>query len=229
MCNNFFIRGKTVSLYHNLNETLTIKNLNIMASIFDKAKKNTAAPTAKKDDKVVVNISGKDFDEKLARFNALKREMANLEAEVATLEGDIKGIGAEKFIELYTSSQRNPGSFKLASESGEKIMIIAMDRYLKIDQEKADALRAAYGDKIVTENTIFSFEPTLLNKFGAQISKLIEKATFMSDEEKDALIVATTKLEVAKGAIDEAMTLGKGDVETFLSDIQPVMQAKQTK
>lgn len=200
-----------------------------MASIFDKAKKNTTPTTAKKDDKVVVNIPGKDFDAKLARFNALKKEMANLEAEMSGLEGDIKGTGAEQFIKLYADSQRNPGSFKLASDSGEKIMIIAMDRYLKIDEEKANALRASYGDRIVTETTTFAFEPNLLNKYGEQISELIEKATFMSQEEKDSLIVASTKLEVAKGAIDEAMTLGKGDVETFLSDIQPVMQAKQTK
>lgn len=198
-----------------------------MASIFDK-KTTVNATSTKKDEKVVVNITGKEFDEKLTRFNALKKEMANLEAEMATIEGDIKSTGATKFIELYSKTQRNPGSFKLASDSGAKVMVIAMDRYLKIDEQKANELRDNYGDRIVTETVTHAFNNVLLEKYADQISDLIMGADFMSDDEKGELVINTVKVEVVKGAIDEAMTLGKGKIEDYLSDISPVMALKQT-
>jgi len=196
------------------------------------AKKKAAAkttPAAKKDDKTTVLIPGIDFDTNLKRFNELKTSIANDTAELKGLEGDIKGEGVEKFIELYEKGQRNPGSFKLASDSGEKIMVIAMDRYLKVDDERAEEMKEEFGEEIIDEQTTFAFNATLLEKYQEEISDLIMNAKFMTDSEKEDLIVPTVTLSVKKGAINEAMTLGKGKVADFLGSIQPVLQLKQTK
>ena len=200
--------------------------MNMFAKKKVSAKKAT---TAKKDDKTIVVIKGNEFDEKLKRFNALKVETKNLEAELKGLEGDIKGEGVEKFIELYEKGQRNPGSFKLASDSGEKVMVIAMDRYLKVDDERAEELKEEFGEEVVSEDYKFAFNGGLLEKYSDEISELIMKAEFMSEEEKEELIVTTVALSVKKGAINEAMTIGKGEVADFLGSIQPVLQLKQTK
>ena len=189
------------------------------------AKKET---TAKKDDKIIVVIPGSEFDEKLKRFNALKVETKNLEAELKGLEGDIKAEGVEKFVELYEKGQRNPGSFKIASDSGEKVMVIAMDRYLKVDDERAEELKEEFGEDVISEEYKFAFNGRLLEKFQEEISELIMNAPFMTDDEKAELIVTTVALSIKKGAINEAMTLGKGEVADFLGSIQPVLHLKQT-
>jgi len=198
-------------------------------NLFAKKKATAKATTPKKDDKTVVMVPGEDFATQLARFNELKASVANLTAELKGLEGDIKAEGVEKFIELYETGKRNPGSFKLESEKGDKIMVIAMDRYLKVDEERASELIEDFGEGIVTENTTFAFNNTLLEKYQEKISEMIMSAGFMSDEEKEDLIVATNSFEIKKGAINEAMTLGKGEVADFLGSIQPVLQLKQTK
>lgn len=197
-------------------------------NLFAKKKATAKATTPKKDDKTVVVIPGSEFDEKLARFNKLKIETKNLEAELKGLEGDIKMEGVDKFIELYEKGKRNPGSFKLASDSGEKVMVIAMDRYIKVDDERAEELKEEFGDEIVDEQVTFAFNGGLLEKYQEEISELIMNAKFMSDEEKEDLIVPTVSLSIKKGAINEAMTLGKGEVADFLGSIQPVIQLKQT-
>jgi len=198
-------------------------------NLFAKKKATAKATTPKKDDKTIVVVPGEDFATQLARFNELKASVANLTAELKGLEGDIKGEGVERFIELYETGKRNPGSFKLASNKGDKVMVIAMDRYLKVDEERATELIEEFGEDIVTENTTFAFNNTLLDKYQEQISEMIMTAEFMSDVEKDNLIVATNTFAVKKGAINEAMTLGKGEVGNFLGSIQPVLQLKQTK
>lgn len=196
-------------------------------NVFAKAKK-TPTTAAKKDDKPVVVIEGKEFSKNLARFNELKRLKAIQDAEMKTLEGDLKGEGVEAFVDLYDKNKRNPGSFKLKSEAGDKIMVIAMDRYIKVDEDRVDELNEMYPD-IVDENTVFSFNGDLLNEFQEQISDMIMNADFLSEDQKGSLIVANTTYAIKKGAINEAMTLGKGEVVDYLGEIQPVMQLKQTK
>lgn len=200
-----------------------------MANLFAKKKASAKTTPAKKDDKPVVLITGTHFDINLKRFNELKKSILNDTAELKVLEDDIKGEGVEKFIELYEKDKRNPGSFKLSSDSGEKIMVIAMDRYLKVDDERAEEMKEEFGEEIIDEKTIFTFNNTLLEKYQEEISELIMGAEFMTDSEKEDLIVPTVTLSVKKGAINEAMTLGKGRVADFLGYIQPVLQLKQTK
>jgi hypothetical protein len=197
-------------------------------NLFSKKKATAKKATAKKDDKVIVKIEGAEFDEKLVRFNELKKKIANETAEMKSLDGDIKGEGVEKFIELYAKGKRNPGSFKLASDSGSKIMVIAMDKYLKVDEERSEELQEAWGEDVVTENTTYAFNGGLLEKYQEQISEMIMNAEFMSDEEKEDLIVANTTYAVQKGAINDAMTTGKGKIEDFLGDLQPILALKQT-
>jgi len=198
-------------------------------NLFAKKKATAKATTLKKDDKTVVIVPGKDFATQLGRFNELKASVANLTAELKGLEGDIKTEGVNKYIELYEKGKRNPGSFKLASDKGDKVMVIAMDRYLKVDEERAAELVEDFGEEIVAENTTFAFNGNLLEKYQEQISEMIMGAEFMSENEKEDLIVATNTFAVKKGAINEAMTLGKGEIADFLGSIMPVMQLKQTK
>lgn len=199
------------------------------SNLFAKKKETAKKATNKKDDKIVVVIGGEEFSEKISRFNKLKKEVANLSSELKGIEGDIKEEGVDKFIELYEKGKRNPGSFKLASDKGDKVLIMPQDRYLKVDEERAEELKEEFGEELVDENTIFAFNEKLLDKYQENISELIMNADFMTDEEKEELIVATTNFAIKKGAINEAMTIGKGNIADFLGSIAPVLALKQTK
>ena len=198
-------------------------------SMFAKAKQK-ATPKAKTDDKPVVIIPGEEFSKSLARFNELKTQVANLTTELKDLDGVIKEIGVEKFIELYEKLKRNPGTFKLASDKGEKVMVIAMDRYISVtDDVRATELKEAWGNEIVDENVTYSFNNELLTKHQNKIEELLMSADFLTDDEKESLIVGSTKYNIKKGAIDDAVTVGKGMFVDYLGDIQPVVSLKQTK
>lgn len=197
-------------------------------NLFTKKRATAKTTKAKKETKPVVVVHGDEFSKSLEKFNRLRKEAANIKSELAAVEGEIKDTGVDKFVGLYENGKRNPGSFKLESDSGEKVLVVPTDRYLKIDDERAQELKDEYGDEIVEEKTTWSFNAKLLGKYQDEISELIMGADFMSNDEKEDLIVPNVALNIKKGAINEAMTLGKGNVIDFLADIAPVVSLKQT-
>jgi hypothetical protein len=196
-----------------------------MANLFEK-KAPVKSATAKKDDKVSVAVAGSEFAKKLKAFKEMKVQMNNLKANLADVQAEILSVGKEEWYKLYQSMMRNPESFRLKSDDGEAILIMPKDQCLSIGEDRAKELQEKYGDSIVTEETTFSFNPEILNLHGEKLSALIQSAKFLTDAEKDALVVPTTTVSVKKGAINEVFTTGKGNVEEFLSDIQPIVAIK---
>ena len=180
----------------------------------------------KKDDKLSVTVPDDDFVKKLESFKKLKAQMNNLKAEIADVQGEILTVGKQEWMKLYEKMQRNPESFKLKDKNGESVLIMPKDQCLKISSERAEELKQLYGDDIVSEETTYSFNSELLNKYGSELSDLIQSATFMSDDEKDSLVVPETTVAVKKGAINEAFTTGEGKVEEYINNIQPIVAIK---
>jgi hypothetical protein len=196
-----------------------------MANLFAK-KAPVAEKPAKKDDKISVVVPGADFSKKLKTFKEKKAQMNNLKAEIADIQGEILAVGKEEWIKLYQKMQRNPESFRLKDEGNEAILIMPKDQCLSIGDERAKELQEKYGESIVNEETTFAFNSDLLNKYGEQLSNLIQSADFMTDEEKEALVVPSTTVAIKKGAVNEAFTTGEGKVEEYLADIQPIVAIK---
>lgn len=195
-------------------------------NLFDKAKKSAPATKAKKDEKTKVIVAGQEFDTNLITFAKLDKEIKEKTAEMNIAKETVKNVCKEEWIKLYESMKRNPESFNVVSESGSSVMFLPTDKYIKVDEARVSELTEKYGEGIVKENSIFSFNTDLLNKYGDVISKLIENCTEISDEDKENLIVAETSYEISKGSIEAAFTTGKGKVEEFLDDIKPVVALK---
>src|SRR3954464_12287214 len=88
-------------------------------SLFDLAKK--AAPkaaTKAEKDKVIVE----GYSEQLIRLRQAREEAKNLEAEIKLLEGQVKELAQEKFLDLYIQEKKRPESFKLAGEAGGEML-----------------------------------------------------------------------------------------------------------
>jgi hypothetical protein len=164
------------------------------------AAKPAAASSASKKTKEDVLVPG--IADRIARYDALKAIIKNAEAEKEVIGGSLKEVGKEKFLELYELRRRNPETFNLADED-EKIMFIVMDKYIKVEPEKAGMLEN-YPDLLETTTT-YKFNPALLDRTGEIISRLIMESTELSDDEKANLIVAETKIGIKTGSIDRLM------------------------
>lgn len=201
-------------------------------NLFEKAKKEAKPKAAKKDDKIVVNIAGKEFSEKLAKFANLKAQIDELEAEMTMSKEFVKGIGIEEFAKLVESKKVNVGSFILASEDGGTVMVLPTKKYITIDEAAAENLTETYGEGIVDENTTYGFNPDVLMRNTDAISEMIQNSDAISQEDKDNLIEATTKYAVNKDALDKIYSLAKESGKSALdviTDLQPVVQMKNAK
>ena len=191
------------------------------------AVKETAA---KKDLKPVAKVAGEDFAIKLKKFNTLKEEIKDKTAEQKSLEGDIKSTCLDEFKKLYHGMKRNPESIKVESDKGDKIMFIVVKKYTgSVDEERATELREKYGETFVEEKSEMIMNNDLLNKYSDKLEALIMSADFMTDEEKEELFVQKVTYNIKSDAIDEAYTVGNGDVDGLMSDICPVLMVKETR
>ena len=185
--------------------------------------------TVKKDTKPVAKVKGEDFSKKLKMFNDLKLEIKNKTAEQKSIEGDIKATALEEYVKLYTSMKRNPESIKIESDAGDKVMFIVAKKYSgAVDEERAVELREQYGEAIVEESSELIMNNNLLNKYADKLEELIMGADFMTEEEKEDLFVDKVTYKITADAINEAFTVGNGDVEELISEINPVMMLKAT-
>jgi hypothetical protein len=212
--------------------------------IFDK-KKTTKKTTTKKE-KVQVTPSFEtkeeiqEFNEKLDKFASLKAKITELTAEYKSIEGDIKEMGSEEFCKLLGKTGKKE-SFHITSEAGGTVMVVPQDKYLSIDGERADYLNETYGtfdedenlvDSFVEEKTEFKFNMEVLERNQEVIEKFFEECDDISDEDKENLIVGSTKYNIKKGTIDKLYILSKEkdvDIETLYEEIRPVLQLKGAK
>lgn len=188
--------------------------------------------TVKKDTKPTVTVKGQDFAEKVEKFNELKEVKKNAEAEMKSLEGDIKSTCLSEFVRLYTDMKRNPESIRVQTEKGDKVMFVVVKKYTgAVDEERATELREKYGETFVEEKSDLIMNPVLYEKYAAKLEELImgEANDFMSQEEKDELFTQKVTYNIKSDAINEAFTCGDGDVEGLISDTNPVLMLKETR
>ena len=186
--------------------------------------------TVKKDTKPTVTVKGQDFAEKLSKFLEAKEQEKNAVAEKKALEGDIKSLALEKFIELYTSMKRNPESIKIESEKGDKVMFVVVKKYTgAVDEDRAAELREKYGEGFVTEKSEMIMDNALLNKYADKLEALIMGNDFMDESEKENLFVQKVTYTIKDDAINDAFTAGNGDVEGLIADTNPVLMLKETR
>lgn len=188
--------------------------------------------TVKKDVHPVAVVKGQDFAEKLKKFVTIKEEIKNLTADQKSIEGDIKATALEEYKKMYTNLKRNPESMKVQSETGDKVMFIVMKKYTgAMDEDRAIELREKYGETFVEEKSDLIMNPELYAKYAAKLEELIlgDANDFMTQDEKDELFTNKVVYNIKSDAINEAFTLGKGDVEGLIGDINPVLMLKETR
>lgn len=213
---------------NNINHYLKKEN---MANLFAKAKKSAPAKTTKaKDEKVRIAIEDTTFFDKIQKLEVLQDQMKVAKAKADMISDELRDLGKSEWAKLYDQTGKNPGSVMLEQANAEdvaQLMFIPTDKYITITPERAEELQETYGAEIVEEETTFSFDSAMIEKYGEILSRLIEESDEIKDADKEKIIKATTKYSVAKGTIDKFATYG--DVNEVMDAVKPVVALKNVE
>jgi len=207
-----------------------------MTNLFDNAKKKST--TKKTENHEIVDIP--KIEKAALKVIELNEKIAELEAERETADSEIREAGKEAMIKLYDERKKFPGTLKIIAGSA-NFQFITSDRYKKIDEDRFEELSETYGEKIVEEQTKFSFNTAILMKHMEHISKLLMNSKVLSDAEKENLMESETAHTVKKGVINDLLSFitpimkktgvhkTLGLIENIIEDIQPVFSIKSVQ
>ena len=203
-----------------------------MASLFDKAKKSAPAKTAKaKDQKVRIAIEDASFFDKVAKLEQLNDTMKAAKAKADMISDELRDLAKTEWAKLYEETGKNPGSVMLehvnSADDVAQIMIVPSDKYISITAERAEELQETYGEEIVEEKTVFSFDNDMIEKYGEILSRMIEESSEIAEKDKEKIIKATTAYSVAKGTIDNFKKYG--EVSEMVEMVKPVVALKNVE
>ena len=202
-----------------------------MANLFAKAKKAAPAKTtAAKDKKIRLNVTDPTFFSKVEKLEQLNDTLKSAKAQADMISDEIKDLAKSEWVDYYSQTGKNPESVMIVQEvSGDtaQVMFIPTDKYITVTEARAEELRETYGEEIVEEETTFSFDSTMIEKYGEVLSMLIENCAEISEADREKIIKATTKYSVAKGTIDKLNQYG--DVQEVMEAVKPVVALKNVE
>jgi hypothetical protein len=195
-------------------------------NLFNKAKKT--APKAKaKNEKVRIVVEEPGFFQKVQKLEELNDVMKSTKAKADLLSDELRDVSKTEWVKLYSKTGKNPGSVMIEQMDGEDtahLMLVPSDKYITVNEERAEELREIYGEEIIEEETTFSFDSDMINKYGEILSRLIEESEEISESDKENIIKATTKYSVTKGTIDNLSKYG--EIEEVMESVKPVVSLK---
>jgi hypothetical protein len=197
-------------------------------SLFTKAKSTGAkGPKKAKDEKVRIKVKDANFFDQVQKLEALNDQMKSAKAKADMISDELRDLGKSEWAKYFDQTGKNPGSVMLEQVVGEdtaQLMFVPTDKYITVTEERAEELRENFGEEIVEEETTFSFDSLMIEKYGEVLSRLIEECDEIDEDDREKIIKATTKFSVAKGTIDKLKTYG--DVEEVMEAVKPVVALK---
>ena len=142
-----------------------------------------------------------------------------------------KDIAKDLWADEYEKTKKNPESVMIVQESEKgdtaQFMYVPTDKYISINEERAEELKEAYGEEIVEEKTTFSFDNDMIEKYGEVLSNLIMSCDDISDSDKEKIIKASTAYSISKGTIDKMKFYGQ--IDEIMEEIKPVVSLKNVE
>ena len=201
------------------------------SNLFSKAKKTSVVKTtASKDKKVRLQVTDPTFFSKVEKLEQLNDRMKSDKAVADMISDELKDLAKSEWVDYYTQTGKNPESVVICQEvAGDtsQFLFIPTDKYITVTEARAEELQETYGEEIITEETTFGFDPTMIEKYGEILSRLIEECGEISEKDKEKIITATTKYSVAKGTIDKLNQYG--DVQEVMEAVKPVVALKNVE
>ena len=201
------------------------------SNLFTKAKSTGTQKTTKaKDEKVRVSLKDSDFFNKIETLERLQENMKRDKAIADMISDELKEVSKVEWIKVYEKTGKNPGSIMVESKKGldtAQTMFVPSDKYISINEDKANILTEKYGAEIVEEKTTFSFDNDMIEKYGEALSRMIEESQEIDEEDKGSIIKAVTSFSIAKGTIDKMKSYGV--VFDVMEEVKPVIALKNVE
>ena len=203
------------------------------SNLFDRAKKGATVKSAKeKDKKVRLEVDAElNFYDKVEALEKLQDNMKRDKAKADVLSDELKDITKEKWCKYYQKLSKNPGSvfFEEVKKNGDtaQLMFVPSDKYISVNEERADELMEQYGEEIIERKDSFAFDSDMVEKYGEILSELIEACEDIPEDDKYRIIKATTSFAIAKGTIDRIKDFG--NIESVVEAIKPVFSLKNVE
>lgn len=202
-----------------------------MSNLFAKAKKTATPKTTKaKDSKVRLTVEDANFFANVQKLEELNDQMKAAKAKADMISDELRDVAKEAWMEQYAKTGKNPESVMVCQENGEdvaQLMLVPSDKYITINESRAEELREMYDEDIVTEETTFGFDAAMIEKYGEILSRLIEESDEIDEKDKEKIITAKTTYSVAKGTIDNFTKYG--DVKEVMEAVKPVVALKNVE
>lgn len=204
-------------------------------NIFAAAKKAAPASTTdtKKSTMPVVTISEKEvkgFGADMKAWAKYKADAAKLKVDLDLVAGKIRTAATNAWVTMFKNTGMRTTSIKVTDDKNEsEITFTSADAYQAVKADKAAELRATYGDDVVTEKEVYSFDAKMLEKYGALISEFITTSKKIADEDRLNIIKCDTTYAVTPGTVDNLLQLSKDskvDFEKVIADFGPTFQMK---
>ena len=192
------------------------------------ASKSTSQPAKAKDEKVRIKIQDPSFFDKIQKLEVLNDQMKIAKAKADMISDELRDVAKSEWVKLYDKTGKNPGSVMLEhvndNDDTAQLMFIPTDKYISVNADRADELRSSYGEEIITEETSFGFDTSMIEKYGEILSRLIEECDEIPEKDREKIITAKTTFTVAKGTIDKLDKFG--DVSEVMENVKPVVMLK---
>lgn len=206
------------------------QNTNNMNNLFTKSK-NSAPKTSKKTpEKVQVRLNDQDFFEKVEMLEKLNDTLKSAKSQADMISDEIKEISKNEWLKLYNQTGKNPGSIYVESHMGDRkasVFLVPSDKYISVNADRASVLQEKYGDEIIEENTVFSFDNDMIAKYGEILSELIMNCDLIDENDKERIIKAKVDYSVSKGTIDKMKSFG--NVNEVMDEVKPVIALKNVE
>jgi len=200
-------------------------------SLFAKAKKNQVEkPKSAKDKKVRLQVADPNFFSKVEKLEQLNDTLKSAKAQADMISDELRDLAKAEWIAEFERTKKNPESVMIVQtvlEDTASFMYVPSDKYISVSEERAEELRETFGEEIVEEETTFSFDSQMIEKYGEVLSMLIENCPDIADADREKIIKATTKYAVAKGTIDKLNQYG--DVAEVFESVRPVVSLKNVE
>ena len=179
-------------------------------SLFKKAADSATTKSSKsKEKKLRVTLSNEFFD-KMKKLEVLNTRLKQDKAEADIISDEIKEVAKVEWSKLYDKTKKNPGSIMLEVKEGldtTQCMFLAQDKYLTVTPERAEDIKAKYGENVIDEKDSFSFDSDMIEKYGDILSQLIENCNEIPERDKEVFdifeqikpVVALKGVELIKG------------------------------
>jgi hypothetical protein len=151
------------------------------------------------------------------------------------INDEIRDIAKTEWSKVYDKTSKNPGSVMLEAREGvdiAQVMFVPSDKYISVNEERANYLIETYGEDAVEEKTTFSFDNEMVDKYGEVLSELISACDEIDEDDKGRIIKAVRAFSVKKGAIDKFKDFAEeadASVSEIVEEFKPVVSLKNVE